>query len=306
MTAVTRDHIAVCVCTYRRNKMLARLLRRLARQDTGSSVDMTVVVVDNDVDARAREVVLRLHDELGLDVTYGVEPVRTIPAARNHALRIARGNYIGIIDDDEFPREDWLVTMWQAIQTFDVDGVFGPVFPFFEKQPPAWLLRGQFSGAPSYRTGTLLHWRQTYTGNVLFKRDVLDRHDLWFDENFKTGGSDQEFFRQAMNAGCPLRRRRRGPRCIKSCLLSDGPRATTSSVRSSTVSTPTEPTQSETGERFVSAVKSAAALFVYVCALPVCTVFGTHAWVSCVEKGGWHLSRLFAMVGIELVKQRDF
>ena len=305
MTAVTRDHIAVCVCTYRRNKMLARLLRRLARQDTGSSVDMTVVVVDNDVDARAREVVLRLHDELGLDVTYGVEPVRTIPAARNHALRIARGNYIGIIDDDEFPREDWLVTMWQAIQTFDVDGVFGPVFPFFEKQPPAWLLRGQFSGAPSYRTGTLLHWRQTYTGNVLFKRDVLDRHDLWFDENFKTGGSDQEFFRQAMNAGCrfvavaeaavyevvPPERWTKGY-YVKRALVNGFNAHRTNAKRN--------------GERFVSAVKSAAALFVYVCALPVCTVFGTHAWVSCVEKGGWHLSRLFAMVGIELVKQRDF
>ena len=98
-----RDHISVCVPTFRRNRMLERLLRNLALQETGGSFDVSVVVVDNDAAGPANETVIGLGKELGLDITYGVEPEQTIPAARNRALGLARGNYIAIIDDDEFP-----------------------------------------------------------------------------------------------------------------------------------------------------------------------------------------------------------
>ena len=182
--------------------MLERLLRKLALQETGGLFDFSVVVVDNDAAGPARETVMRLGAELGLDITYGIEPEQTIPAARNHALRLARGNYIGIIDDDEFPPQHWLITMYRAIQTFNVDGALGPVHPFFEQKPPAWLVKSGFCERPVHRTGTLLHWDQTRTGNVLLKKDVFDKHHLCFDLKFKTGGSDREFFKQAMRAGC--------------------------------------------------------------------------------------------------------
>ena len=197
-----KDHISVCVPTFRRNKMLERLLRKVALQETGGLFDFSVVVADNDAAGHAKETVIRLRAELSLVINYGIEPVQTIPAARNHALQLARGNYIGIIDDDEFPSQHWLITMYRAIQAFDVDGSLGPVHPFFEEQPPAWLLRGGFCERPVHRTGTLLHWSQTRTGNVLLKKAFFDKHHLCFDRKFKTGGSDQEFFKQAMQAGC--------------------------------------------------------------------------------------------------------
>ena len=130
-----KDHISVCVPTFRRNQMLERLLRKLALQETGGLFDFSVVVVDNDVTGPAKETVMRLKTELALDICYGIEPEQTIPAARNHALRLARGNYIGIIDDDEFPPQNWLITLYRAIHTFDVDGALGPVHPFFEQKP---------------------------------------------------------------------------------------------------------------------------------------------------------------------------
>src|SRR5262249_42177633 len=156
------------------NEMLERLLKKLAVQETKDLFEFNVVVVDNDPTGPGREMVLRLAVELGLNISYDVEPVQSIPAARNHALRLAVGDYVAIIDDDEFPPPDWLITMYHAIRTFEVDGAFGPVYPYFDKQPPAWLLRGRFSGAPAFPTGTPLHWRQTYTGNVLFERNILD------------------------------------------------------------------------------------------------------------------------------------
>ena len=148
------DHISVCICTYRRNRMLTRLLRNLALQETRDQFTFSVVVVDNDHAGSARADVTRLGSELGLDIIYGIEPERTIPAARNHALRLAKGSYIGIIDDDEFPPPHWLVTLFEAVQRFDVDGALGPVYPFFEQPPPAWIVKSRLldrrSGRPDH------------------------------------------------------------------------------------------------------------------------------------------------------------
>jgi GT2 family glycosyltransferase len=59
-------------------------------------------------------------------------------------LSLATGNYIAIIDDDEFVPRTWLITMYQAIQRFGVDGCLGPVYSFFSQKPPLWLIKGGF------------------------------------------------------------------------------------------------------------------------------------------------------------------
>ena len=302
-----KDHISVCVSTFRRNQMLEHLLRKVALQQTSNLFDFSVVVVDNDAAGPARETVVRLRLELGLDISYGIELKRMIPATRNHALRIARGNFIGIIDDDEFPPQNWLITMYRAIHTFDVDGCLGPVYPFFERNPPAWLLKGRFCERPVYRTGTLLHWSQTRTGNVLLKKEVFDNHHLCFDEKFITGGSDREFFKQAMKAGCRFVAVEEAPvyeivppaRWEKSYYLK---RALVNGFNSH---------RNSAGEmrgfsRVSMPVKSLGALFAYALAFPVCACLGNHVMMSCLERGGHHFSRLLAMLGIELVKKRDF
>src|SRR5688572_26137897 len=111
------DHITVCICTYKRLQMLERLLRKTGAQETHGAFGVSLVVVDNDPAASARTTVDRVRAEQNLDVIYCVGRENTIPSARNHALRLARGNYIAIIDDDEFPPHDWLITLYRAIQT---------------------------------------------------------------------------------------------------------------------------------------------------------------------------------------------
>ena len=90
--------------------MLRQLLHTLSRQDTRALFDYSVIVIDNDAAGSARACVEQARQELAMDIAYEVEPTNTIPAARNHALRIATGNYIGIIDDDEIAPADWLTT----------------------------------------------------------------------------------------------------------------------------------------------------------------------------------------------------
>ena len=302
-----KDHISICICTYRRNQMLERLLRKVALQETDELFDFSVVVVDNDEAGPARETVTRLQEELGLDIIYGIEPERTIPAARNHALRLARGNYIGIIDDDEFPPQHWLITMYRAIQTFDVDGALGPVHPFFEKQPPAWLIKSGFCERPVHRTGTLLHWDQTRTGNVLLKKDVFDKHHLCFDLNCKTSGSDKEFFREAMDMGYRFIAVEEAPvyeivppeRQTKSYYLKR------TLIQASNERRYRAPLLRGLS-RVLVPMKSIAALLVYTLILPFCVFVGSHAVMKFTEKVTYHLSWLLAMLGIDLAKKRNF
>jgi len=302
-----KDHVSVCVPTFHRNQMLEHLLRKLALQETGGLFDFSVVVVDNDAAGPARESVMRLGDELGLEITYGIEPIQTIPTARNHALSLARGNYIGIIDDEEFPPQQWLITMYRAIGTFGVDGALGPVHPFFEEQPPAWLLKGRFCERPVHRTGTLLHWDQTRTGNVLLKKEVFDKYHLCFDVKFKTGGSDREFFKQAMRAGCRFVAVEEAPvyeivppeRWTKSYYLK---RALVNGFNAQRNSRG----QIHGLSRIIVPMKSIGALLVYALATPFCACMGSHVLMNCIEKGAHHLSRLCAMIGIELIKKRNF
>jgi succinoglycan biosynthesis protein ExoM len=302
-----KDHISVCIPTYRRNKMLEHLLKNLALQETDGIFDFSIVVVDNDVTGPAREPVMRLKAELGLDITYDVEPEQTIPAARNHALRLARGNYIAIIDDDEFPLQHWLITMYRAIHAFDVDGALGPVHPFFDQRPPSWLIKGRFCERPFQHTGTLLYWDQTRTGNVLLKKDVFDKHNLCFDETFKTGGSDQAFFRLAIQAGCrfiaieeasvyefvPPERWTKSY-YIKRALINGF------NFQRYSIQQPFE------FSKIASPIKSMAALLAYTIACPICAILGQHRLMQCLEKGTYHLSRVFAIFGIELLKKRIF
>jgi glycosyltransferase involved in cell wall biosynthesis len=302
-----KDHISVCICTYHRNLLLERLLMGLAVQQTEGLFDFSAVVIDNDSGGPAGETVMRLKAELGMDITYGIEPEQTIPAARNHALRLAHGNYVGIIDDDEVPPHDWLVTMYRAVLEFRVDGVLGPVHPLFDQSPPAWLLKGRFCERPVVRTGTLLRWDQTRTGNVLLKKEVFDNRQLCFDEKFKTGGSDREFFKHAMQAGCRFVAVAGAPvyeivppeRWKKSYYLKR------SLVNGSNAHKNSAGQMSGLSGAIVP-LKSTAALLVYAMSAPVCACLGTHVLMACLERGCHHLSRTLAVFGIELVKKRDF
>jgi succinoglycan biosynthesis protein ExoM len=287
--------------------MLQGLLRNLATQDTGGQFDFSVVIVDNNATGSARETVSDLASELQLDVTYVVGKVNTIPVARNHALGLARGNFIAIIDDDEFPSPQWLLTLYRAIQTFSVDGALGPVKPFFEDYPPSWLIKGRFCERPVDKTGTLLKWYQTRTGNVLLKREVFEKCGLLFDETFTTGGSDREFFKQAMGRGCRFvaveeapvyeivpPRRQTKTYWVKRAIV-NGFNAHKNSKD-----------QVEGVTRLTLPIKLIGGTLVWAVATPFCACFGSHALLRCLERVAHRVSNLCAMLGIELIKKRDF
>ena len=302
-----RAHIAVCVCTYRRNELLERLLRTLPMQETGGYFEFSIVIVDNDAAGSARETVEKVRRELKIELIYEVEPDKCIAAARNHAVGLAHGDYIAFIDDDEFPPQHWLLTMYRAIQLFDCAGALGPVFPFFADTPPKWLLKSGLCERPVHRTGTWLHWDQTRTGNVLMKRCVFDEHGLWFDVKYRTSGSDKEYFREAMALGYRFVAVEEAPvyetvppirQTMKYYLTRAIVQASNErKFRAPYLKGPT---------RVMAPAKVMIALAIYSALLPFSALMGKHVVVHCLEKCAYHLSWLLAMVGVDLAKHRNF
>ena len=284
--------VAVCICTYKRPHLLRRLLFALDKQDTRGRLSYSIVVADNDATESAREVVSQFAVTSSVAVTYCVERQQNIALARNRALEHAEGDLVAFIDDDEFPERDWLVAMLNAGEQFAADGVLGPVRPFFEEPPPTWLVRSRLCERPEYPTGTRLDWRQTRSGNVLFRRGILKGIEAPFRREFGNGGEDQDFFRRLMQRGhrfvwCneapvyevvpPERRRRRY--FLKRALR-----------------------RGQNERRLLSAasvVKSLVAVPAYVVLIPITGLLGQHVLMDCCVRLLDHVGRLLGAVGIE-------
>jgi succinoglycan biosynthesis protein ExoM len=291
-----RHHISVCICTFKRPDSLERLLVHVAEQETAGRYTYSIVVVDNDPQrsgAAACNEFVRRHSQPVL--TYCVQPQQSIALTRNKAIEIATGEFIAFIDDDEFPVHHWLLDLYLTCTSLQVAGVLGPVKRHFDQQPPKWILKGSFFERPTHPSGFELSWRATRTGNVLFRRDILEPGVLPFRPQFR-GGSDVDFFRLRMAKGhrfvwCndavvyetipPSRWKRRY--MLRRALL----RGIGAALRR---------------EGLVSVARSIVAVPLYTLALPFALLLGHHRFMMLLIKVCDHLGKLLRLVGANPIK----
>jgi glycosyltransferase involved in cell wall biosynthesis len=256
----------------------------------------SIVVVDNDRIQSARATVLAFAPTSTIPVKYCVEPMQNIALARNTAVANASGDFVAFIDDDEFPTDRWLLTLFEACSKYDVDGVLGPVKPYFASAPPDWVVKGKFYDRPSYPTGFVIDWTKGRTGNVLLRRRLFAAGEPPFNPAFLTG-EDQEFFGRMIEKGhvfiwCdealayetvpPIRWNRTF--MIKRALLGGtitrlNPRFAVSDIARSLVAVP-----------------------FYVAELPFAFFGGHHRFMWCLVRLFSHAGTLLALLGIRPIK----
>jgi succinoglycan biosynthesis protein ExoM len=297
-TAVRLSHISVCICTYKRPDLLRRLLDNLADQETGGIFTYSIVIVDNDGQQSAKNVITEFNLTAAIAIKYRVELRQNIAMARNKAVESSEGDYIAFIDDDEFPEKTWLLTLLKACQQYEVDGVLGPVKRYFDEQPPQWIIKGNFYERPTYPTGLIIDWRKGRTGNVLLKKQLFTGAGRPFDPQFRQG-EDQDFFRRMIEQGhvfiwCneavayevvpPVRWRR--VFMLKRALLRGA----------------MEPQTANFGALDIG--RSVAAIPLYICALPFAFVAGQHRFMDLTVRLFDHLGKLLALAGVHIVKDQ--
>ena len=193
-------HITVCICTYKRPRFLKRLLDGLNHQETNGRFTCSILVADNDRERSAESLVSEFGKNASVPVKYCVEPQQNIALARNKAIENAGGDFVVFIDDDEFTTPSWLLTLFDACVRYNADGVLGPVKPYFEEEPPPWVVKGKFHERPTYPTGLVIDWKKGRTGNTMLKTHLFKDGELPFRPEFLTG-EDQDFFRRMIEKG---------------------------------------------------------------------------------------------------------
>jgi len=291
-----KDFISICVCTFKRTEMLTNLLAALRNQLTENLFTYSIIVVDNDKTRSAEKVVADFKINSLIETTYVVEERQNISLARNRAINHTRGDLIAFIDDDEIPKERWLLTLYKAMKKFQADAVMGPVFPMYRVQPPAWVINGKFHWRPTHKTGTLIDWRMGRTGNLLIKKHLFDSTGIYFDPKFGQGGEDQDLTRRMLKKGfkfiwcneadvheiiTPSRWN------LKSMLKKAIIRGKMSSHYP--------------GSKTLMLIKSSLAVLIYLLALPFLLIIGYHLFVEYLIKMFDHIGRINAILNLHFI-----
>lgn len=299
--------VSVCICTYKRPDYLRRLLDELSRQLVPDGLEYSIVVIDNDKDQSALPVIREFQDRSEFSLAHGLVETPNIALARNAAVRLAVGDFVAFIDDDEFPSANWLRELYVSLVNFQADAALGPVIPVFESPPPSWLIKSRLCDRKRFPTGTPIAWNETRTGNVMLRRQVFDAGRVWFDADFGAlGGEDIDFFRRAADRGfrfvwnnealvyeaVPRERQNISYQLRRAYLR--GYISFHYYQREMTV-----------GLRIKIFLKSAAAFVTYLSILPFLALSGIHNFRKFMVKGTDHLSRALTAIGLNKIRQRQ-
>lgn len=289
-------HICVCVCTYKRPHALERLLLHLERLETGNLFTYSVVVVDNDQSRSAETVIAAISAKFPVPVLYDVEPRRSIALARNRAVANARGEFLALIDDDEFPTPGWLLSLFNTCAQYGVDGVLGPVIRHFDEPPPAWFSKSGIYDRRVNPTGMAVYWKEARTGNVLLKASVM-AGETPFRPEFRAG-EDQDFFRRKIEQGFSF------IWSAEARVLEAIPPARwkrTYVLRKAALQGATAALQPNCG--VVSITKSVIAVPLYTVCLPFALLLGQHRFMTLLVKIADHSGKLLTRMGINPIKE---
>ena len=198
-----KQRICVCICTYKRPEFLRRLLSKLEEQETEGLFDYSIVIVDNDRSESGRQTVESFARQSKISISYYMEPEQNIALARNKSVENAKGDFIGFIDDDEYPSNTWLLNLYTAFNTYKAKGgVLGPVIPHYPEGTPKWLIKSKICDRPNHPTGTILDWNMTRTGNALLSRRIFKERSFLFDQRYgRNGGEDKDLFKRLIEHG---------------------------------------------------------------------------------------------------------
>ena len=138
--------VAICISTFRRQKLLRELLNGIGKLSFRkvSPPELAIVVVDTPDQTGSVQKVCETVS-LPWPIKYVVEPRRGLTYARNRAIAEAGSvDFVAFIDDDEVPSPEWLDELLWAQAEFSADVVSGPVSPHYGPGVAGWIKAGGF------------------------------------------------------------------------------------------------------------------------------------------------------------------
>lgn len=197
--------VLVGITTYKRPRMLERLLRAIENFQTDAVV--SVVVADNDSEEQQGVKIVKALSDSGY--RFGLDSLlvegRGFTYGRNAILNFGFSDpsidFIAIMDDDQRPVPLWLNEMIKIQLVTKADVVGAAVWPEFEMCPPRWATTSKV-----YKRNTTITGQVdilTGDGGILVSSNFTSvLPSPWYDHKFAmTGGADVDLFIRLRAAG---------------------------------------------------------------------------------------------------------
>ncbi len=155
----------VAICTYNGEKRLPDVLDRLRSQVDTEDITWEIMVVDNNSTDNTAKVVQEYQANWTqlFPLRYCFEAEQGLAFARRCAIREAKGELIGFLDDDNLPYPDWVAQAYQFGKSHPRVGAYGgQIHGKFEVKPPSGFER-------IARFFALLEGEKTYCYNERYR-----------------------------------------------------------------------------------------------------------------------------------------
>lgn len=143
MTVPAPCTLTLAIPVYNGATRLPALFDRLRSQHIPPDLGWEIVIVDNNSQDDTAAVVATFQaSDPPCPVRYEHEPRQGAAFARLRAIAVARGEWVGFLDDDNWPEPDWIAQAWDFGRSHPQAGAFaGKVLGDYERQPPAGFER---------------------------------------------------------------------------------------------------------------------------------------------------------------------
>jgi glycosyltransferase involved in cell wall biosynthesis len=131
--------ISIAIPTYNRANHLPKILARLFNQHGVEQLKWEIIVIDNNSTDNTAEVIRNYLSQQpnNIPIRYFLETEQGAAFARLRAVREAKGQLIGFLDDDNLPAPDWISQAVAFGKTHPKAGAWsGQIHGDFEVKPP--------------------------------------------------------------------------------------------------------------------------------------------------------------------------
>jgi glycosyltransferase involved in cell wall biosynthesis len=204
--------LSVLIPTYNRHTLLRRALDSLIRAAVPASVEVRIIVVDNNShDATCKTVEEYIaRGQLAIDYVFERRQGRSF--ALNAGIAAAQGDLVAMIDDDEEVDERWCTVICSAFSNANIDFIGGPYIPRWGAPAPGWLPQnylgaiGWVEGGNQMRAFDGNYPGILMGGNAVLTRSILTKVGPYSTSLGRSGDKllsceDQDMYERLLDAG---------------------------------------------------------------------------------------------------------
>jgi len=172
-SAIPCPLISVVVCTYNRSDVLSGALDSLMNQ-TLNQPDYEVIVVDNNSTDDTCHVAGGFSAN-HRNLFYHLETKQGLSHARNLGWKVARGDYVGYVDDDCKMPDQFLTVAKDIVKRISPVAFGGPSYAFYNSSKPV-LYKDSYASHEPYENPRYLDEQECvniFGMNMFFQRSVL-------------------------------------------------------------------------------------------------------------------------------------